>query len=162
MLIAVLGGSDATPEAFGIAEDAGREIARRGAVLICGGLGGVMESACRGARAAGGTTVGVLPGAAAAEANPYVDIPIVTSMGQARNAIIVQSADAFIAIGGGYGTLSEIAFALRLGKPLVGIQTWSMQYAGDLARFEVFDAALSAVERAVALAAAKQGVSPHA
>jgi len=162
MIIAVIGGDDAPPEAFVLAEAVGREIARRGAKLICGGLGGVMESACRGVKAEGGTTIGVLPGTEAGEANAYVDIPIVTGMNQARNLVIVRSADAVIAIGGGYGTLSEMAFALRLGKPLVGLQTWSMQYAGQPAQFETFEDAKTAVERAVALADARSGVTRHA
>lgn len=162
MIIAVIGGDDAPPEAFVLAEAVGREIARRGAMLICGGLGGVMESACRGAKAEGGTTIGVLPGTEAGEANAYVDIPIVTAMNQARNLVIVRSADAVIAIGGGYGTLSEMAFALRLGKPLVGLQTWSMQYADQPARFETFEDAKTAVERAVAFADARAGVTRNA
>jgi len=101
------------------AERLGREIARRRLVLICGGRTGAMEAACRGAREEGGTTVGVLPGADPAEANPYVDIPIATGMGQARNLVIVQSAGAVIAIGGEWGTLSEIALARKVGRPVV-------------------------------------------
>jgi uncharacterized protein (TIGR00725 family) len=162
MIIAVLGGTESTPEAFVKAGAVGREIARRGAVLICGGLGGVMECACRGARSVGGTTIGVLPGTDACDANEYVDIPIVTGMGQARNAIIVQTADAIIAIGGGYGTLSEIALALRLDKPLVGLGTWSMQYNGEPARFPTVDDPAAAVSLAASLVASELGVSRHA
>jgi uncharacterized protein (TIGR00725 family) len=161
MIIAVIGGDDAPPEAFVLAEAVGREIAKRGALLICGGLGGVMESACRGAKAEGGTTIGVLPGTDAAEANAYVDIPIVTGMNQARNIVIVRTADAVIAIGGGFGTLSEMAFTLRFGKPLVGLATWSMQYSGVPASFEVSNDAVQAVALAVSLAAANQGVKSH-
>jgi hypothetical protein len=162
MIVAVIGGSDASSEALDKAEAAGREIARHGATLVCGGLGGVMEAACRGCRDAGGTTIGILPGTDASEANPYVDVPVVTGMGQARNLVIVRTADAVIAIGGGFGTLSEMAFALRLGKPLVGIDTWSMQIDGRPVAIERFDDATAAVERAIALASGKQGVTQHA
>jgi uncharacterized protein (TIGR00725 family) len=162
MIIAVIGGEDVPAEAFVLAEAVGREIARRGALLICGGLSGVMESACRGVKAEGGTTIGVLPGTDASEANAYIDIPILSGMGQARNLIIVRSAAAVIAIGGGYGTLSETAFALRLDKPLVGLGTWSMQYNGEPAAFETRDDAVGAVALALSLAVAKQGVTSHA
>jgi uncharacterized protein (TIGR00725 family) len=96
-------------------------------VLICGGLGGVMEAACRGAKQTGGTTVGILPGDDRSAANPYVDIVIPTGLGEARNAVVVRSADALIAIGGAYGTLSEIAFALKAGKLVVGLGTWEVE-----------------------------------
>lgn len=109
-----------------MAEEVGRELARQGAILICGGLGGVMEAACRGASSEGGVTVGILPGNSRKQANPYVQIPVVTGMGEARNAAVVKSAQAVIAIAGGYGTLSEIGFALRLGIPVIGLNTWSM------------------------------------
>jgi uncharacterized protein (TIGR00725 family) len=101
-------------------------IAERGALLVCGGLGGVMEAACRGARAAGGTTLGLLPGADRAEANPHVTVAVPTGLGEARNALVVRAADAVVAIGGGYGTLSEIALALRAGKPVIGLGTWDI------------------------------------
>ena len=100
----------------------GRELARAGAVLVCGGLGGAMEAACRGAKAEGGTTLGILPGADRAAANPYVDVAVATGLGEARNALVVRAADAVIAVAGGYGTLSEIALALRAGKPVVGLR----------------------------------------
>ena len=109
-----------------LAEAVGRSIAASGAVLICGGLGGVMAAACRGAHAAGGVTIGVLPGGNKREANPHVLIPIATGMGQARNVIIVQTADVVIAVGGEYGTLSEIALARKLGRPVIGLQTWAL------------------------------------
>ena len=114
------------------AEAVGAELARRGAVLICGGLGGAMEAACRGARGAGGTTVGILPGMDREHANPYVDVAIPTGMGEMRNALVVRAADAVIAVGGGFGTLSEIALALKAGKPVVGIETWELGAAGPL------------------------------
>jgi uncharacterized protein (TIGR00725 family) len=126
-LIAVIGGSSATPEEAAAAEAVGRALAEGGAVLVCGGRGGVMEAACRGARAAGGLTVGILPGADRRQANPYVDVPIVTGLGEARNAVVARTAQAVIAIGGSYGTLSEIAFALQFGVPVVGLETWKAQ-----------------------------------
>lgn len=124
-IIGVIGqGRDCSSELLNDAEEVGYHIAQRGAILICGGLGGVMEAACRGAKKGGGTTIGVLPTADKFVANEFVDIPIVTGIGEARNSIIVRTADALIAIGGKYGTLSEIAFALAFGKPIVGLQTW--------------------------------------
>ncbi len=126
MIIAVVGGEEAPPEALAQAEAVGRELARRGCTLICGGRGGVMEAACRGAREAGGRTVGVLPGTDRSEMNPYVELAIVSGVGRARNLIVVLSADAVIAVDGGYGTLSEIGFALQYGKPVVGLATWSL------------------------------------
>jgi uncharacterized protein (TIGR00725 family) len=96
-------------------------------VLVCGGLGGAMEAACRGAREAGGTTVGILPGTARDDANEFVDLAIPTGLGQARNAIVTLAGDALIAIGGGHGTLSEIALALRRGKRVVGLETWDVE-----------------------------------
>ena len=131
--IGVIGPHRATAEQSALAEAVGAEIARRGAVLVCGGLGGVMEAAARGAKTAGGLTIGVLPGDDAQGANPFVDIPIVTGMGEARNVIIVRTCHALIAIGGAYGTLSEMAFALRAGKPLVGLGTWQMRSPDDTA-----------------------------
>lgn len=113
-----------------MAEQVGRQIARQGAVLVCGGRGGVMEAACRGAKAEGGTTVGILPGMDRQEANAYVDIPIVTGLGEARNAIVVRTADAVVAVSGGYGTLSEIGLALKMGRPVVGLGTWELRREG--------------------------------
>lgn len=120
--IGVIGGGQCTREAYALALEVGRRIAERGGILISGGLGGVMEAASRGAKEAGGLTIGILPGFSASEANPYVDIPIVTGMSLARNLIIVRTAQVLIAIEGGYGTLSEIAFALQLEVPLVGLK----------------------------------------
>lgn len=124
MFIAVIGGGQAGPAAAALAYEVGRLLALQGATLVCGGLLGVMEAACRGAKAAGGRTVGILPGHSAASANPYVDIPIVTGMGYARNAVVVLSAHAAIAIDGSFGTLSEIAMARGYGIPVVGLETW--------------------------------------
>ena len=124
--IAVVGASDATPAMARSAAAVGRALAESGATVVCGGLGGVMTAVCRGAKSGGGTTVGILPGLDPDEANPWVDVALPTGMGEGRNLLIVRSAAAVIAIGGGYGTLSEIALALRAGKPVVGLTTWAM------------------------------------
>lgn len=126
-LIGVIGASQPPEELLTLAEKVGEEIAKRGGVLICGGMGGVMEWACKGAKKQGGITVGILPSMSRESANPYVDIPIVTGMGYARNIIVVLSSQAIIAIGGAYGTLTELAFALHFNIPLVGIRTWHLQ-----------------------------------
>ena len=128
--LAVVGAATCDERVAALAEAVGREIGRRGAVLVCGGRGGVMEAACRGARSQGGTTVGILPGFDRGQANPYVDIPIVTGLGEARNAVVVRSAGAVIAVSGGYGTLSEIGLALKMGKPVVGLETWELHQKG--------------------------------
>jgi len=128
--IAVIGGSRVSPQVADIAEEVGREIARRGAVLVCGGLGGVMEAACRGAALEGGLTVGILPGNDRRDANPYVKLPIITGLGSARNVAIVKSAHAVIAVDGSYGTLSEIGHALQHGIPVIGLNTWSLSRDG--------------------------------
>lgn len=154
VIIGVIGGDPAPEEALHQAEAAGREIARRGHILICGGRGGVMEAACRGAAEAGGLTIGVLPDADRALMNDYVRIPIVTGLGRARNLVIVLTADALIAVDGGYGTLSEIAFALQHGKPLAGLGTWRLQTdAGDEAPIFRTDDPVTAVEWAITAAA---------
>ncbi len=126
VLIGVIGGESCSAEVARLAEEVGAELARRGAVLICGGRGGVMEAACRGARREGGLTIGILPGSDPAEANPYVAIPLATGLGSARNYVIVTAAAALIAIDGEYGTLSEIGFALRQGKRVVGLESWEI------------------------------------
>ena len=125
-IISVIGGSSANADELHAAEEVGREIARRSAVLACGGLGGIMEAACRGAKAEGGTTVGIIPGVNRSAANEYVDIPIVTGMGYARNVIVAYTGDAVIAIGGKVGTLSEMAFAAIKGTPLVSLGSWEL------------------------------------
>lgn len=124
MIISVIGAGSCEKKIYEIAEEIGRLIAEKGATLVTGGLGGVMEAASKGAKEAGGITVGILPGFSKDEANPYVMIPITTGLSHARNIIIVRSADAVIAVAGEYGTLSEIAIALKLGKPVIGIETW--------------------------------------
>src|SRR5947207_9996077 len=120
-LVAVVGGSTCTPQEAEWAAAVGRLLAERQAVLLCGGLGGVMEAAARGAKKARGLTVGILPGNDRADANPFIDVPLATGMGEMRNALIVRAAQAVIAIGGGWGTLSEIALAQRIKTPVVGL-----------------------------------------
>ncbi len=123
--IGVIGASKINPEIEGFAQEVGKEIAKRGGILICGGLTGVMETVCKGAKEADGITIGILPGFDRTEANPYLDFVITTGLFEARNLIIVRTSDVLIAIAKGYGTLSEIAFALKLGKPIIGIGTWN-------------------------------------
>src|SRR4030042_5073140 len=130
MIIAVIGNSSCSPEEAKLAESIGELLAQRGVAIICGGLGGVMEAACRGAKAKGGWTVGILPGQDSSLANPCVDIPVVTGIGEARNVAVVKSAQAVIAICGGYGTLSEIAYALKSAIPVIGLNTWSLSRNG--------------------------------
>lgn len=150
--IAVVGAGDFDDRLGAIAEDIGGELGRRGCVLLCGGLGGVMEAACRGAKAEGGTTIGILPGTSRADANAYVDVAIPTGMGEMRNALIVRSADAVIAVGGGYGTLSEIAFALKTGTAVVGIDAWELSKDGaSVEAFPIASSATEAVDIALAL-----------
>jgi uncharacterized protein (TIGR00725 family) len=122
----VVGPGDATAEQEAAAEEVGRLLARRGAVVVCGGLGGVMEAACRGARGEGGVAVGILPGLDRGAANPHASVAIATGLGEARNALVVRAADSLIAVGGAYGTLAEIALALKAGKPVVGLGTWEI------------------------------------
>jgi hypothetical protein len=124
--IAVVGASEATAGAMAAAEAVGASLAAAGATLVCGGLGGVMAAACRGAKVAGGTTVGILPGRDPAAANQWIDVVVPTGLGEARNALVVGSASVVIAVDGEYGTLSEIALALRAGIPVIGVGTWSL------------------------------------
>ncbi len=130
--IAVIGGGECSAQEAELAEEVGRELARRGTILVCGGLSGVMEAACKGASLEGGVTIGILPGDNNKKANPYVKIPIVTGIGYARNIAVVKSAQAVIAIGGSYGTLSEISHALQSGIPVIGLNTWSLSRNGQL------------------------------
>jgi len=131
------------------AERVGRRIAEKGGILLCGGMGGVMEAASHGATKAGGLVIGILPGHSRDEGNPYLTFSIITGMGEGRNLILVRSCDALIAIGGGYGTLSEIAFAHKLGIPVIGIHTWNLtkEGKGDTRLVEVSDPE-EAVEKA--------------
>ena len=152
MIIGVIGNSSCSPEEAKLAETVGESLAQRGATIICGGLGGVMEAVCRGTKSKGGLTVGILPGQDASMANPWVDIPIVTGIGEARNVAVVKSAQAVIAIGGSYGTLSEIAYALKSGIPVIGLNTWSLSRNGreDDSIIRVQSAA-EAVDKAISL-----------
>jgi uncharacterized protein (TIGR00725 family) len=126
-IISVIGAGNADENTLRIAEEVGKFIAKRNAILICGGLGGVMEAAARGAKSEDGITVGILPQSHREDANPYIDIPVATGFGEGRNVIIIRSADALIAVGGEYGTLSEIALGLKTGKPVIGINTWDIK-----------------------------------
>ncbi len=126
ILIAVIGGHDADKKTAQLAEETGAMIAGLGAILICGGLGGVMEAAARGAKKAGGTTVGILPGKNKEDANEYIDIPIPTGLGYTRNTLVAGSPDIVVALPGQEGTLSEIGFALSEKKPVVGLKTWDI------------------------------------
>lgn len=148
--IAVVGAGEFEERICSIAEEVGRELAERGCILVCGGLGGVMEAACRGAKSAGGTTVAILPGERRADANEYVDIAIPTGMGEMRNALLVRSVDAVIAVGGEFGTLSEIAFALKTGTTVVGLDTWHLRKgSADVNAILRADSPAEAVAKAV-------------
>jgi uncharacterized protein (TIGR00725 family) len=129
--VAVVGSGEAPREEVEAAERVGRALAAAGAVVVCGGLGGVMEGACRGAKAGGGTTVGILPGEDRAAANEFVDVAIATGLGEARNALVVRASDVLIAVGGSWGTLSEIALALRAGRRVIGLGTWEVARGGE-------------------------------
>ncbi|MCM2272084.1 MAG: TIGR00725 family protein [candidate division Zixibacteria bacterium] len=124
--IAVIGHGECSPELQETAASIGRCIAHHDAVLVCGGLGGVMEAAARGAKEAGGTTIGIIPGLRKADANPYIDHVIATGLGDARNLLVVRSADVVIALPGKYGTLSEISFALMAGIPVISVSSWAI------------------------------------
>ena len=130
LIISVIGSGEADAETARLAEEVGRLLAREGATVACGGLGGVMEAVCRGAKAEGGATVGILPGDDPRDANRWVDYPVCTGIGYARNAIVVKTGWAVIAIGGAYGTLSEIGHALAEGIPVVGLRTWDLARNG--------------------------------
>jgi uncharacterized protein (TIGR00725 family) len=132
MIIGIIGGNKVSDQIAQTAYLVGKLIAERGGIVLCGGLGGVMESACKGAFEFGGMTIGILPGTDKADANPYVKIPIPTGLGYARNAIIAQTCDAYIAIGGAYGTLSEIAMALNNGKKVISLGSWDLEKAGPV------------------------------
>ena len=135
LLIAVIGSGECSDRIARLAEEVGRLIAEKGARLVCGGLGGVMIAAARGAKAAGGETIGILPGNDPREANPYIDIPIPTDLGYIRNALVVRAADGVVAISGRYGTLSEIAFSMIEKKPIICLESFevdsSIQKAKD-------------------------------
>jgi hypothetical protein len=144
--VAVVGASEASEAEMAKAETVGRLLAAAGAIVVCGGRGGVMAAACRGAAEAGGTAVGILPGLDRAAANEWVTVALPTGLGELRNGLIVRAADVVVAIGGSYGTLSEIALALRAGVPVIGLGTWAIDGVQELS-----DPA-EAVARALALA----------
>ena len=160
MIISVIGAGQPTPETALLAEEVGRELARRDATIVCGGLGGVMEAACRGAKSVGGTTIGILPGSDPDEANQWVDIPICTGMGFGRNVIVVKTGRAVIAVGGAYGTLSEIGHALGDGIPVSGLKTWALGRDGkkDRSIVRAKDPA-DAVEKALKAAQGRPPIS---
>ncbi|MCJ2512037.1 MAG: TIGR00725 family protein [Candidatus Thermoplasmatota archaeon] len=130
-IIGVIGASHANDELLKLAEELGQEIASRGVAIVCGGMTGVMEAACKGARAKGGLTIGIIPSDDKNDANQYVQIPIVTGMGVGRNVMLVKTADVLIAVGGEYGTLSEIAHALNIGKKVISLRSWRLERATD-------------------------------
>jgi uncharacterized protein (TIGR00725 family) len=142
--VAVVGPGQAGPEEIAQAEEVGRLLAEHGATLVCGGLGGVMAAACRGASQAGGITVGLLPGHDRAEANQWVSVVIPSGLGELRNGLVVRAADAVIAVGGGYGTLSEVALALKAQKPVIGLGSWEIEGVDGV------ESARAAVQRALA------------
>lgn len=123
-LVAVVGAAEARPDLKGLAERVGELLAERGAAVVCGGRGGVMEAVCRGVERAGGVSIGLLPGFDESEANPHVTFALPTGMAQGRNWLVVLAGRSVIALGGGYGTLAEIALALKAGKRVVGLETW--------------------------------------
>ena len=147
------GGTTASKEGIALGEEVGFLIARADAILVCGGLNGVMEAAAKGAKRGGGFTVGILPTGNKADANRYIDLPIATAMSTARNLIIVRTADALIAVNGSYGTLSEIAHAFDLGKTVFALRTWPMDKVGvESSLFIAVDTPREAVDRAIAYA----------
>ena len=160
MIIAVIGSSRPPhQELVDLGEAVGQELAKRGVTVVCGGLSGVMEAVCRGAKSEGGQTIGILPGRVPTDANDYVDIPIVTTMGYSRNIIVVHTGAACIAVGGAFGTLCEIAYALDAGIPVVGLNTWSFTSTGEGTpihdRIIPADNPVDAVEKAIAAANAR-------
>ena len=134
--VAVIGPDPAPPDVAAACEEVGRLLARAGAIVVTGGLGGSMEAASRGAAEEGGVTLGILPGRTRKDANPYLTVSVPTGMGEGRNVLNVRAADVVIAVAGEFGTLSEIAFALKTGVPVVGLDTWELSKAGQ--RVEAF------------------------
>ena len=159
MQISVIGASEPSEEAYRLAEEIGVELGKRGVITVTGGLGGVMEAACKGAKKAGGTTIGILPGSDPSDANPYVDFTICTGIGYARNVIVVKSGMAAIAVSGAFGTLSEIAHALGDGIPVIGISTWSiLRDSDDIQPIVYADNAADAVDKAIDAASSRHGI----
>ena len=133
--IGVIGAGECSKNIYNMARHLGEEIGKKGWTLVCGGLGGVMEAAARGCTEAGGLTVGILPGLDKASANLYIKIPLATGLGEGRNLLVVRASDVLVSVAGGYGTLSEIALALKVNKPVIGLETWDdiqgVQYVSD-------------------------------
>jgi uncharacterized protein (TIGR00725 family) len=153
--VGVVGPGEADPETIAIAERLGAELGRRRVVVVCGGLGGAMEAVCRGAKAAGGLTVGILPGLDRSVANEHVEVAIPTGLGELRNGLIVRAADVLIAVRGEFGTLSEVSFALKTGVPVVGIDTWELYKRGRASEAIVrVETPTEAADAALALARA--------
>jgi uncharacterized protein (TIGR00725 family) len=144
--VAVVGPGEASEQELDAAERIGRGLADRGAIVVCGGLGGVMEAVCHGVAAAAGTSIGFLPGSDRATANPWVRIALPTGLGELRNGLVIRAADAVIAVGGAHGTLSEIALALKTGTPVIGLDTWAID--GIEAVTSPEQAVITAIERA--------------
>ena len=160
MIISVIGGENSLEDALRIAEEVGRELGKRGVTVCCGGGGGGMEAVCRGARSAGGHTIGIMPGRDASQSppNPWVEFPVFTGIGYARNSSVVLTGEAVIAVDGSYGTLSEIAFAMIHDVPLVGLDTWGFDYGGhDAEKIVRVTTAQEAVERAIEMAKQRGG-----
>ena len=163
VIVSVIGGEGAPAEALRLAEEVGRELGRLGVTVVCGGGGGIMEAVCRGARQAGGHTIGIMPGRDARESppNPWVEFPIFTGLGYARNSAVVLSGQVVIAIAGAYGTLSELAYALIYGIPIVGLDTWDFSYRGhESDKIVRAKGPADAVTRALALADKRQEGAP--
>jgi uncharacterized protein (TIGR00725 family) len=146
--IAVVGPGEASSQELWLAEEVGAGLAGLGAVVVTGGLGGVMEAASRGAKSRGGRTLGILPGDDRKVANGWVEIAVATGLGELRNGLVVRASDALVAIGGGHGTLSEVAFALRTGRPVIGLGTWAVHGVDEVT---TPDAAIERVARVLAL-----------
>ena len=144
--VAVVGPSEASDDELADAEAVGRGLAERGHVVLCGGHGGVMGAVARGASEAGGVVVGLLPGTERSAANPYVTVAIPTGLGELRNALLVRSADVVVSVGGSWGTLSEVAFAVRTGVPVVALHGWSLPVDPALHPVGTVDEALAAVD----------------
>lgn len=154
-VLGIIGASEPSDRQARLAEQVGAAAARAGATVVCGGLGGVMAAACAGAKRAGGRTVGILPGTDRGAANPHVDVAVPTGLGEARNVLVVRAADALVAVGGAYGTLSEIALGLAAERPVVGLETWELRRDGAVdPGIEVAAEPASAVRTALAAAGA--------
>jgi uncharacterized protein (TIGR00725 family) len=145
--IAVVGPGEASASELALAEEVGAGLASLGAVVVTGGLGGVMEAACRGARSLRGRTLGILPGDDREAANGWVEIAVATGMGELRNGLVVRASDALVAVGASHGTLSEVAFALKLGRPVVGLGTWTVHGVDEVS---TADAAIDRIARLLA------------